>query len=94
MDSPTPRRTAEITPPTDVTSRIIAWTRSAIAKAASRSMPNWDAIPTAVNSNVKRRARLEAMRHVLHEVPYPSKDEVIVRPPDPEAKQLLGLDEK
>jgi len=42
---------------------------------------------TVVNSNVKRRARLEAMRHVLHEIPYASKDESIVHPPDPRVVQ-------
>ena len=38
---------------------------------------------TIVNSNVKKRARLEAMRHVLHELPYASKDDSIVHAPDP-----------
>jgi len=42
---------------------------------------------TVVNSNVKRRARLEAMRHVLDQVPYPSKDETIVRSSDPRVVQ-------
>jgi polyphosphate kinase len=37
---------------------------------------------TVVNSNVKKRARLEAIRHVLHELPYASKDESIVGEPD------------
>jgi polyphosphate kinase 2 len=42
---------------------------------------------TVVNSNVKKRARLEAMRHVLHELPYPSKDTSIVHAPDAEVVQ-------
>jgi polyphosphate kinase 2 len=42
---------------------------------------------TVVNSNVKRRARLESMRHVLHELPYRSKDESVVRAPDPRVVQ-------
>jgi polyphosphate kinase 2 len=37
---------------------------------------------TVVNSNVKRRGRLEAMRHVLSELPYASKDESLVTAPD------------
>jgi polyphosphate kinase len=42
---------------------------------------------TVINSNVKRRARLESMRHVLHALPYPSKDESVVRMPDPRVVQ-------
>jgi polyphosphate kinase len=42
---------------------------------------------TMVNSNVKKRARLEAIRHVLHELPYPSKDKSVVRAPDPRVVQ-------
>jgi polyphosphate kinase 2 len=42
---------------------------------------------TVVNSNVKRRARLESIRHVLHELPYPSKDESVVHAPDPRVVQ-------
>jgi polyphosphate kinase 2 len=38
---------------------------------------------TVVNSNDKRRARLESMRHVLHDLPYSHKDERVVGPPDP-----------
>ena len=38
---------------------------------------------TVVNSNVKKWARLEAMRHVLHELPYESKDRSVVRAPEP-----------
>ena len=37
---------------------------------------------TVVNSNVKKLSRLEAMRHVLHELPYPSKDTSVVHAPD------------
>jgi hypothetical protein len=42
---------------------------------------------TVVNSNVKRRARLEAIRHVLDKLPYPSKDESAVYAPDPRVVQ-------
>jgi polyphosphate kinase 2 len=42
---------------------------------------------TVVNSNVKKLSRLEAMRHVLHELPYPTKDTSIVHAPDPRVVQ-------
>jgi len=42
-----------------------------------------DAPWTIVNSNDKRRARLEAMRHFLHALPYAGKDEGVVHAPDP-----------
>jgi polyphosphate kinase len=38
---------------------------------------------TVVKSNDKKRARLEAMRYVLSQVPYEDRDEQVVRPPDP-----------
>jgi polyphosphate kinase len=38
---------------------------------------------TVVNSNVKKLARLEAMRHVLHELPYAHKDHEVVHAPEP-----------
>ncbi|WP_448941003.1 polyphosphate kinase 2 [Micrococcus luteus] len=43
-----------------------------------------DAPWTVVKSNDKKRARLEAIRHVLHTLPYPDKDERIVHRPDPQ----------
>jgi polyphosphate kinase len=42
-----------------------------------------DAPWTVVKSNDKKRARLEAMRHVLNRFPYEGKDPDVVRPPDP-----------
>ncbi|MCV7730802.1 hypothetical protein M3D47_010365 [Micrococcus luteus] len=39
---------------------------------------------TVVKSNDEKRARLEAIRHVLHTLPYPDKDERIVHRPDPQ----------
>jgi polyphosphate kinase 2 len=42
-----------------------------------------DAPWTVVKSNDKKRARLEAMRHVLHQVPYTGKDPEVVTSPDP-----------
>jgi polyphosphate kinase 2 len=42
-----------------------------------------DAPWTIVKSDDKRRARLEAMRHFLHSLPYDGKDEHVVHEPDP-----------
>ncbi len=42
-----------------------------------------DAPWTVVKSNDKKRARLEAMRHVLHRFPYTGKDVEVVGTPDP-----------
>ena len=41
-----------------------------------------DAPWTVVKSNDKKRARLEAMRQVLHSVDYPNKDTSVARAPD------------
>ena len=38
---------------------------------------------TIVNSNDKRRARLEAIRHVLHAIDYDHRDDTIAGAPDP-----------
>jgi polyphosphate kinase 2 len=38
---------------------------------------------TVINSNVKKWARLEAIRHVLHELQYEPKDHSVVRAPEP-----------
>jgi polyphosphate kinase 2 len=42
-----------------------------------------DAPWTVVKSNDKKRARLEAMRHVLHRFPYEGRDMDVVGRPDP-----------
>ena len=42
-----------------------------------------DAPWTVVKSNDKKRARLEAIRHVLHRFDYADKDEAVVGTPDP-----------
>ena len=42
-----------------------------------------DAPWTVVKSNDKKRARLEAMRQVLHSVDYPNKDTSVAHAPDP-----------
>ena len=41
-----------------------------------------DAPWTVVRSNDKKRARLEAMRHVLSRFDYPGRDEAVATPPD------------
>jgi hypothetical protein len=46
-----------------------------------------DAPWTIIRSDDKKRARLNAMRHVLHSIPYAGKDENVVDPPDP---KILG----
>jgi hypothetical protein len=38
---------------------------------------------TVIKSNDKKRARLEALRHVLSTVPFDGKDEDVVGTPDP-----------
>jgi len=60
--------------------------RNEMFKRTDSAVAPW----TVVNSNVKKRARLEAIRHVLHEVPYPSKDESIVHAPDPRVVQPVA----
>jgi polyphosphate kinase 2 len=56
-----------------------------------------DAPWTVVKSNDKKRARLEAMRHVLSLFPYEGKDEAVVGTPDPkivgQAKDLYETGE-
>jgi hypothetical protein len=42
-----------------------------------------DAPWTIVRSDDKNRARLNAMKHVLHEIPYAGKDIDVVTAPDP-----------
>jgi polyphosphate kinase 2 len=42
---------------------------------------------TIVKSNDKKRARLEAMRHILEQFDYPGKDEEIVGKPD---RKIIG----
>jgi polyphosphate kinase 2 len=42
-----------------------------------------DAPWTVIRSDDKKRARLNTMRHVLNELPYPDRDLAVARPPDP-----------
>jgi polyphosphate kinase 2 len=46
-----------------------------------------DAPWTIIRSDDKKRARLNAMRHVLNSIPYAGKDTSVVKPPDP---KILG----
>jgi hypothetical protein len=46
-----------------------------------------DAPWTIIRSDDKKRARLNAMRHVLNNIPYAGKDMNVVQPPDP---KILG----
>ena len=61
--------------------RFEAYTRAQnqmLTMTHTRSAP-W----VVVNSNDKRTARIHAIRHVLSGLPYPNKDDHVVRPPDP-----------
>ena len=53
-----------------------------------------DAPWTIVKSSDKKRARLEAMRHLLHGFPYQDRDAEVVGTPDPliVGSAALGLD--
>ncbi|MEV4766041.1 polyphosphate kinase 2 [Micromonospora chokoriensis] len=51
-----------------------------------------DAPWTVVKSNDKKRARLEAMRHVLNRFDYTGKDPAVVGTPDPQIIGNAGLD--
>lgn len=57
--------------------------RDRMLRLSDRPFAPW----TVVNSNVKRLARLEAMRHVLHSVPYDHKARTIVHAADPRVVQ-------
>jgi polyphosphate kinase 2 len=56
-----------------------------------------DAPWTIVRSDDKKRARLNAIKHILHTIPYAGKDKDIVTPPDPHvvgsAKAIYELGE-
>ena len=51
--------------------------------SAGRTPSSWDAPWTVIKSNDKKRARLEAMRHVLRQFDYPGKALDIATDPDP-----------
>lgn len=69
--------------PTDLAS-LDKWDEYTQAKDAMFFYTDTNDAPwTVVKSNDKKRARLEAMRHVLHTLPYPEKNTTIVHSPDP-----------
>ncbi|WP_368499770.1 polyphosphate kinase 2 [Herbiconiux sp. A18JL235] len=69
--------------PMDIAS-LDKWDSYTVAKEAMFSATDTPEAPwTVVKSNDKKRARLEAMRHVLHRFPYAERDDDIVGTPDP-----------
>lgn len=69
--------------PTDLAS-LDRWDDYTRAKEAVFAATDTDHAPwTVVRSNDKKRARLEAMRHVLSVLPYTGRDEALVGTPDP-----------
>ncbi|SDG25178.1 polyphosphate kinase 2 [Klenkia brasiliensis] len=69
--------------PTDLAS-LDRWDDYTAAKEAVFAATDTDHAPwTVVRSNDKKRARLEAMRHVLSVLPYTDRDEALVGSPDP-----------
>lgn len=69
--------------PTDLAS-LDKWDSYTEAKDAMFFYTDTAAAPwTVVKSNDKKRARLEAIRHVLNQFDYPGKDEEIATAPDP-----------
>jgi len=57
--------------------------RNDMLLATDTSVAPW----TVMNSNDKRRARLESIRAVLHALTYPHKDPDVVHEPDPHVSQ-------
>lgn len=59
------------------------WDQYTVAKEAMfYHTDTADAPWTVIKSDCKKRARLNAMRHVLHLLPYANKDTSVVAPPD------------
>lgn len=74
------------------------WDEYTVAKEQMFTATDTDRTPwTVVKSNDKRRARLEAMRHVLASFDYEGKDPEIIGTPDPlivgRASDMLEIDE-
>ena len=60
------------------------WDDYSAARDEMLAQSDSDAAPwTVVNSNEKKRARLESIRHVLHEVDYEHKHHKVAHAPDP-----------
>jgi polyphosphate kinase 2 len=69
--------------PTDLAS-LDRWDDYTAAKEAMFTATDTEHAPwTVIKSNDKKRARLEALRHVLWSLPYEGKDEAVVGRPDP-----------
>jgi polyphosphate kinase 2 len=69
--------------PTDLAS-LDRWHEYTQAKQAMFQRTSTPHAPwTVVRTNDKKRGRIEAMRHVLTQLPYPDKDHKVVRAPDP-----------
>ncbi len=69
--------------PTDLAS-LNRWDDYTAAKEAMFEQTDTDFAPwTVVKSNDKKRARINAMRHVLQEFDYPRRDNTVVTAPDP-----------
>ncbi len=69
--------------PTDLAS-LDHWDDYTAAKEAMFAATDTGHAPwTVIKSNDKKRARLEALRHVLHSLPFEGKDEAVVGRPDP-----------
>ncbi len=77
-----PLKTWKLSPmDAEATQRFDAYTqaRQAMFAATDTTVAPW----TVVNSNNKKRARLNAIRHVLSALPYEGKDTSVVQAPDP-----------
>ena len=69
--------------PTDLAS-LDRWDDYTDAKEAMFAATDTDYAPwTVIKSNDKKRARLEALRYLLHRMPYDAKDRDVVGIPDP-----------
>ncbi|MBV9660667.1 MAG: polyphosphate kinase 2 [Acidimicrobiales bacterium] len=69
--------------PTDLAS-LNRWDDYTLAKEAMFALTDTEIAPwTVVKSNDKKRARINAMRHVLSQFDYPARDESIVSSVDP-----------
>ncbi|MEM8747580.1 MAG: polyphosphate kinase 2 [Actinomycetota bacterium] len=69
--------------PTDISS-LDRWDDYTAAKELMFARTSSEHCPwTVVRSNDKKRGRVNAIRHVLHQLPYPGKDDAVVGTPDP-----------
>ena len=60
------------------------WREYTEAKEAMFLLTNFEVAPwTIIKSDDKKRARINAMRHVLHQIDYASKNSAIAHAPDP-----------